>query len=176
MSEYDASNEDAVAQAIAAYEDTRREEADAQARSQYINFGILAVILLVVVLVVAVAAPFISQRIVAAVMGENLPQSVIINQSIDAAQEPEASAPMVEEEAAMEEAAAEETVVEDTAVDAESAAESEPTIHTVQQGETLLSISRQYGVDANDIIEANSIPNPENILVGTELTIPDTEN
>ena len=64
MSEYNASNEDATTQAMEVYEQMRRDEADAKARSQYINFGVLAVILLFVVFVVAFAAPFIAQTLV----------------------------------------------------------------------------------------------------------------
>ncbi len=167
MSEYNVSNEDAAAHATAAYEQVRQDQEAAEARSQYINFAILAVILLVVVLIVALSAPFISQRIVAAVLGENLPQTMIINQGADArqeTQEEESVAPVVEEE--VDPVAVEEEVIEETAV------EPEPTIHTVQQGDTLTSIAAQYQVSIDLILQANSIPNPTNILIGTELIIP----
>ncbi|MGJ3237480.1 MAG: LysM peptidoglycan-binding domain-containing protein [Anaerolineae bacterium] len=45
--------------------------------------------------------------------------------------------------------------------------------HTVVQGDTLLTIARQYGVTANGIIQANTIPNPNNLTPGQQLVIPD---
>jgi LysM repeat protein len=47
-----------------------------------------------------------------------------------------------------------------------------PTNHTVQPGETLDSIALRYGVNAGDILAANSIPDPNNIPAGTVLVIP----
>lgn len=44
--------------------------------------------------------------------------------------------------------------------------------HTVQAGETLLSISRKYGVDAGDIQAANNLSDPNAIIIGQELLIP----
>ncbi len=171
MSEYDfdASDESVEAAVTAAYEQARREEEDAEARAQYINFGILIGVFVVVVLVVALAAPFITQRIVAAVMGENLPQAVIINEVME-----ENAAPEMEEEAYPVE---NEAVMEDTAVSEEAPVEAAPAAtpqtHTVQAGDTLYSIARQYNVAVDDLIDANSIPNPNNIPVNTVLTIPD---
>ena len=54
---------------------------------------------------------------------------------------------------------------------------SNDTIHTVQSGETLSSIAKQYYGDANQymaIFEANKdkLSNPDSINVGQELTIP----
>ena len=45
------------------------------------------------------------------------------------------------------------------------------TYHTVRSGETLYSISRQYGVNFRDIAGWNSIPAPYNISVGQRLVI-----
>lgn len=47
-----------------------------------------------------------------------------------------------------------------------------PTQHTVQAGETLFSISALYGVPVADIQAANNIADPNNLTVGTVLTIP----
>lgn len=44
--------------------------------------------------------------------------------------------------------------------------------HVVQQGETLSTIARDYGVTVEDIMEANQISNPNLIQVGQSLTIP----
>ena len=54
---------------------------------------------------------------------------------------------------------------------------SEQKIHTVQSGETLSSIAKQYYGDANKygmIFEANKdkLSSPDNIQVGQELVIP----
>ncbi|MFC1959643.1 LysM peptidoglycan-binding domain-containing protein [Chloroflexota bacterium] len=47
------------------------------------------------------------------------------------------------------------------------------TTHVVQPGETLYRISLQYGTTVNAIVQANGIVNPNLILVGQELCIPD---
>lgn len=45
-------------------------------------------------------------------------------------------------------------------------------VHIVQQGETLYSIARRYGVPMQDIMAANGITNPDRIRAGQELRIP----
>jgi len=47
-----------------------------------------------------------------------------------------------------------------------------PVHHTVKPGETLLSISEQYGVPVDLIMRANNIENPDRIYVGQLLVIP----
>lgn len=47
-----------------------------------------------------------------------------------------------------------------------------PLVHTVQAGDTLMSISQFYDVSLDDIIIANSIDNPNVLSVGQQLTIP----
>jgi len=47
-----------------------------------------------------------------------------------------------------------------------------PTIHVVQQGETLYRIGQQYGIPWQDIAQANGITPPYWILAGQKLTIP----
>ena len=44
--------------------------------------------------------------------------------------------------------------------------------HEVKSGETLAAIATQYGVSVADIVQANSISNPNVIPVGKVLTIP----
>lgn len=44
--------------------------------------------------------------------------------------------------------------------------------HVVKSGETLSKIAQQYGVDAQDIVRANNLANPNAIYVGQELLIP----
>lgn len=48
----------------------------------------------------------------------------------------------------------------------------QPASHTLQQGETLYSLSRKYGVSVSEIMNANSISSPENLSVGSRLIIP----
>ncbi|RDI36633.1 glycoside hydrolase family 18 protein [Falsibacillus pallidus] len=45
-------------------------------------------------------------------------------------------------------------------------------IHVVRQNETLFSIAQTFGTTAQDIIEANEVPNPRNLVVGQTLVIP----
>ncbi|MFP5211941.1 MAG: TIGR02594 family protein [Acidobacteriota bacterium] len=48
--------------------------------------------------------------------------------------------------------------------------------HTVQSGETLSGIARDYGISMGDLLAANSgITNPGRILVGQEINIPGQE-
>ncbi len=44
--------------------------------------------------------------------------------------------------------------------------------HTVQPGQTLFSISRQYNVSVQDLVNANNLLNPSAIYAGQTLTIP----
>ncbi len=44
--------------------------------------------------------------------------------------------------------------------------------HVVQQGDTLASIARAYNVTLTDLIQANSITNPNTIYIGQSLVIP----
>lgn len=46
-------------------------------------------------------------------------------------------------------------------------------IHVVQQGDTLWKISQRYGVDINQIIAANQMANPNQLVVGQSLVIPE---
>lgn len=45
-------------------------------------------------------------------------------------------------------------------------------IHVVQRNETLTTIARRFRTTANDIIEANDLPNPNNLVVGQAMIIP----
>ena len=47
-----------------------------------------------------------------------------------------------------------------------------PLIYTVQPGDTLYSIARQFGVSVDELIEFNNIANPDVIYVDDTLTIP----
>ncbi|MFC4324340.1 LysM peptidoglycan-binding domain-containing protein [Litchfieldia salsa] len=45
-------------------------------------------------------------------------------------------------------------------------------IHVIQPGQSLTGISRAYNTSVNDIIEANDLPNPNQLVVGQALVIP----
>ncbi len=59
-----------------------------------------------------------------------------------------------------------------TVPDVETTVVSGGRVHTVQSGETLMAIARQYGVTVDDIVQANNLPNPDTLSVGQELIIP----
>lgn len=45
-------------------------------------------------------------------------------------------------------------------------------IHVVKRNESLTTIARAYNTTVNDIVEANDIPNPNNLVVGQAMVIP----
>ncbi|SEN95034.1 spore germination protein [Mesobacillus persicus] len=45
-------------------------------------------------------------------------------------------------------------------------------IHVIQPGDSLTTIARTYGSSVTDIVEANEIPNPNNLVVGQTVVIP----
>jgi spore germination protein len=45
-------------------------------------------------------------------------------------------------------------------------------IHVVKSNESLTTIARTYNTTVNDIVEANDIPNPNNLVVGQAMVIP----
>ncbi len=48
-------------------------------------------------------------------------------------------------------------------------------VYTIEQGDTLYSIARQFGVSVDALIEINNIANPDVIRAGDELFIPPPE-
>ncbi|MBN1811611.1 MAG: LysM peptidoglycan-binding domain-containing protein [Anaerolineae bacterium] len=47
-----------------------------------------------------------------------------------------------------------------------------PLVYIVKEGDTLSSIAQTYGVSIQDIVEANSLANPDMLNIGQELVIP----
>ncbi len=47
-----------------------------------------------------------------------------------------------------------------------------PVIYTIQQGDTLIPIARQFGVTVQEIIDANGIADPRRLRIGQEIIIP----
>lgn len=45
-------------------------------------------------------------------------------------------------------------------------------IHVIQPNQSLFGIAQAYGTTVNDIVEANEVPNPSNLVVGQTLVIP----
>lgn len=153
----------------------RDESAARQRRMEYLKFGVLAVILLVVIFVIALAQPLIFDRIVPAVM-EGDGSTAVMDESkpadpptsgqdattapVDNTQNlPVISVPGSDD--AGTGGAGEE---EATAVPAQ--------IYVVQLGDTLNSIARQFNTTVDAIVVANNIQNPDALLVGTTLIIP----
>ncbi|VAW42498.1 hypothetical protein MNBD_CHLOROFLEXI01-4070 [hydrothermal vent metagenome] len=166
------------------------------ARGEWVKFGVLAVILLFTVLIIALLRPLIFGKIVPAVLGENQPAAPLINSESEAETiKPDAEEAveegMVEEEAAEESAeesaeeAAEEPAEEPAVSPADDSGEAvEPEnpedfptavpaqTHTVQVGETLTAIAKQYNSTVQSIVDANDISNPNSVNAGTKLIIP----
>jgi LysM repeat protein len=164
-------------------ESTQEQAAQPQqsGRGEWIKFGILVVILIGVVGVVALSRPLIFGRIVPAVMGgdaepaaepeaspsEAYPAAAGDNELfIPAAASGSEGTPVDVPESGEEDGG--ETAVSPT----EPAPAPTPIIYTVQTGDTLLKISRQFNVDVNALMAANNIGNADVIYIGQELTIP----
>jgi len=45
-------------------------------------------------------------------------------------------------------------------------------IHVVERGETVSSIARRYGTTENAIVDANELPNPNDLVIGQAMVIP----
>ena len=45
-------------------------------------------------------------------------------------------------------------------------------VHTVQSGDTLYSIALQYGLPMDDLIRANTLPDPNRLAVGDQILVP----
>src|SRR5689334_19783478 len=45
-------------------------------------------------------------------------------------------------------------------------------IHVIKSNESLTTIARTYHTTVNDIVEANDLPNPNNLVIGQSIVIP----
>lgn len=149
---------------------------------EYIKFGILAVILFGAVVIIALAQPVIFGQAVPAIMGGNMPAEGDTGVGAPMPTAPEEGSTavpemdVVNEEAPAGEVPAGEVPAEEVPAE-EVPAETFPTAvptqtYTVQAGDTLTSIAQKYGVTVDAIIQANGLTNPNNVLVGTVLIIP----
>lgn len=174
---------------------------EARSSREWVNFIILALVLVGAVVVVALARPLIFGRIVPAVMGEGLPAPTAA--PVDNVAAPEEPTPEIdndsdeaveEDDAVVEPTAVPEVTEGEAAADegetADAPAEEAPSsegdeasetatpavvTHTVKAGETLRSIAQQYGITVQQIIAANTLANPDYIRVGDTLIIPAAE-
>lgn len=157
----------------------RDESAARRRRMEYLKFGILAVILLVIVVGVALAQPLIFDRIVPAVMGgdsstagldETSPADAPANQDTTAPEDNTQNLPIISvpgsDGAGSDGAGTGGEGGEEgaTAVPAQT--------YVVQQGDTLNSIARQFNTTVEAIVAANDIQNPDSLLVGETLIVP----
>lgn len=166
-------------------------EAENETQGELVKFALLAVVLLGTALVIGLLRPYIFNNIIPAVLGENQPAATIINTEAEAETlKPEAEeAPAAAPETAPEEAETVEITEPEAAEEAgaaDPAASEEPVnpedfptavppsqTHTVQPGENLTAIARQYGITVQALVDANQITNPDRVDAGTVLTIPD---
>lgn len=105
---------------------------------------------------------------------EALPTPVVPDATEEAPAEGDAPAEATEvpAEEPAEEPTDEAPAAEPTAVPETTSPPTEDVTHTVQAGETLYRISQQYGVAIQDIIDANSLANPNSLEVDQQLIIP----
>lgn len=148
---------------------------------QWLKFGILAGILLIVVLGIALLRPIIFGRIVPAVMGGDgektaVSEPVVVDDTV-IEEIPATNVDTTDVEVYIpvvngEENATDETIEEPVA-DEDGGKTAVPTItYTVKAGDSIYSIARAYNLNPETIVILNNIPNPNNILIGTELLIP----
>ena len=144
---------------------------DAQAgrrrRMEYVKFGVLVLIFLITIFIVAIVRPTIFDQIVPAVMGGDGGVTAVdsSNPATDATAVPAnntQSLPIIAVPPSGEGGTGGQ--VEATAVPAQ--------IYVVQTGDTLNSIAQQFNTTVEAIVAANNIENPDALLVGTTLTIP----
>lgn len=142
--------------------------------SQLINFGILVLVLVGTVVVVALARPLIFDYIVPAVLGLDQPVAVDDSVGTDLSDDLGSQDELPEPAGVPEPIETATTSAPETAVPTEPPPDTEPLrSHIVQPGENLNRIALQYGVTVEAIIEANDLDNPNRIIAGSVLTIPD---
>ncbi len=150
-------------------------------RREYLKFGILAVILLVVVMVIALAQPLIFDRIVPAVMGGDGSPAVLDEANPPDVPPPSQDMPGESATAVPQDNTQNLPVISvpgntDTGTGGEGGGDEATAvpaqIYVVQQGDTLNSIARQFNTTVEAIVAVNDIQNPDALAVGVTLTIP----
>lgn len=149
-------------------------------KGEWTKFIVLALILLGTIVVIALLRPLIFGRIVPAVLGENIqqPTTTPIDSSEDSTppeETTEDTEETIDEEESNQSTENEESETPDDTESEEAIAEEEAEetkIHIVSTGQTILQISRLYGVTVDQIVSANNLANPNVVRVGQELIIP----
>ena len=142
-------------------------------RPRYLVHGLVAVVGLTTVTAYAVqprSAPTVAAITVApaAAVEEDAPPLLTLEPQPDLASVTDDQAPPVAEaEAESEPAAAPEP--------AAHAAPPKPSVHTVEEGETVRGIAEHYGVSPETIMAANNLSNPDMLQVGQDLVILPTD-
>jgi LysM repeat protein len=137
-------------------------------RMEYIKFAILVGIFIIVIFVIAIVRPTIFDLVVPAVMGGDAGVTAVDSSNpaespaTDAPTDNTQSLPIIAVPAGGEGGTGGQ--VEATAVPAQ--------IYVVQAGDTLNSIAQQFNTTVEAIVAANNIQNPDALLVGATLTIP----
>jgi LysM repeat protein len=149
------------------------------AGGEFVKFGLLILVFLITFGVIALVAPIVGE-IVPTLLGMDGAASVQPDADADQPQnetprppdDSEADALPPDNEAENgENEAGNENGEEGADPDEESAAPPQQT-HTVQPGQNLTMIARQYDVTVEAIIQANNLTNPDRIEAGTVLIIP----
>jgi LysM repeat protein len=141
-------------------------EAKSNNLSEFIKFGILAVILLGTPLVIWFLNPIIFGQIVPAVLGSDLPPSLPGDQIIQpsTAETPNVVLPTDPQTGIGGEATPTPLPPQETPAN--------PAFHIVRSGDTLNSIARQYGLTVDDIAAANNLADLNQIFSGQVLILP----
>jgi len=158
--------------------------------AEWRNFFLLSIILLLVVVVVAGSRPFIFERVIPAVLGENLTRATLQ----DDAEEPVKEEPEEGRDGDTGNLAddpadgdgGEEAPLSgddgDSAPDGDGADTVQPgdfptavpaRTHTVRRGENLTGIANLYGVTVEALVSANDLSNPNQVFAGDVLFIPE---
>ena len=143
---------------------------------EWLKFSILVGIMVVVVAVVALSRPFIFNRVLPSIV--SVPAAAATPTPVPG----ETAVPTIEAEIeitgepevdpGINETIAETPAPTVSATAAATATETAVVIYVVQPGDNLTKIARRFGTTVDAIAAANQLANPNRLLVGTSLRIP----
>ncbi|MCA9940138.1 MAG: LysM peptidoglycan-binding domain-containing protein [Anaerolineales bacterium] len=137
-----------------------------------LKFAVLAVIMVGAILVVSWVRPLVFGRIVPAIVGDFLTPMPATNVELPAppAEEP----PIVPTEELPDAPGANTPTLEAETVEQDAGIPTPtPLIHIIQRGENLITIAAQYNVTVDAILQLNGLANPNQIVAGDPLLIPE---
>ncbi len=142
-------------------------------RGEMVKFMLFVLTLVGAVLLIALLRPFVFDRVVPAVLGlDREPEAALLAT-------PDPGAGPADTEAGAQPTATEEAPLRimtatPPAVETLGGGAAEPTarLYEVQRGDTLVAIAERFGVSLPDLVQANSIANPNRIQPGDMLVIP----